>query len=31
MAFYLEMYGEQAFKAVDKTVHLVKFIGKRLF
>ena len=25
------MYGEQAFKAVHKTVHLVKFIGKGLF
>ena len=27
-AFYLEMCGEQGFKAVHKTVHLVKCIGK---
>ena len=25
MAFYKEMYGEQGFKAVHKTVHLVWF------
>ena len=27
-AFYKQMYGEQGFKAVHKTEHLVKFIGK---